>query len=93
MRFGDRSQPYRAAEITRLVDRSIEAFTAEALQARPGGADARDPIFVVGMPRAGSTLVEQILASHPLVEGTSELPDIPALARKRSRLPRVSISI
>ena len=80
------SQPYRAAEITRAVDRSIEAFTAEAFQA-PGGADPRDPIFVVGMPRAGSTLVEQILASHPLVEGTSELPDIPALARKGGAYP------
>ena len=81
------NEPYRAAEITRLVDRSIEAFTAETFQAPSGGAEARDPIFVVGMPRAGSTLVEQILASHPLVEGTSELPDIPALARKRAGYP------
>jgi tetratricopeptide (TPR) repeat protein len=86
------SQPYRAAEITRAVDRSIEAFTAEALQA-PGGAEARDPIFVVGMPRAGSTLVEQILASHPLVEGTSELPDIPALARKSGAYPGNILSL
>ena len=82
------SQPYRPQEITRAVDRSIEAFTATALQAKPGGAGARDPIFVVGMPRAGSTLVEQILASHPLVEGTSELPDIPALARTGGAYPQ-----
>ena len=48
---------------------------------REGGCDARDPIFVVGMPRSGSTLVEQILSSHPLVEGTMELPTIIAITR------------
>jgi len=74
--------PFRAGDIRRLVDRSIEEFTAELL-ATPGGSEAPDPIFIVGMPRAGSTLVEQILASHPLVEGTSELPDLPAVARER----------
>ena len=46
------------------------------------GSLARDPIFVVGLPRAGSTLVEQILASHSQVEGTMELPDINALAMR-----------
>ena len=40
------------------------------------GCEARDPIFILGLPRAGSTLIEQILASHPAVEGTQELPDI-----------------
>jgi tetratricopeptide (TPR) repeat protein len=40
------------------------------------GIDAADPIFVLGLPRSGSTLIEQILASHSLVEGTQELPDI-----------------
>ena len=58
--------------------------------ARPGGCEAPDPIFIVGMPRAGSTLVEQILSSHSLVEGTSELPDIPALARQGAALSRRS---
>ena len=43
---------------------------------------APNPIFIVGMPRAGSTLVEQILASHPLVEGTRELPVITDLVRE-----------
>ena len=80
-------QPYRAAETARLVDRSIAMFTAEAFAARPGGAPQPDPIFVVGMPRAGSTLVEQILASHPLVEGTGELQDLPVLARARKNYP------
>ncbi len=43
------------------------------------------PIFVVGLPRSGSTLVEQILASHPAIEGTMELPFIPALAERIKR--------
>jgi len=82
-----KSQPYEAGKITRAVDRCISAFTVEAFAERPGGCEARDPIFIVGMPRAGSTLIEQILSSHSLVEGTSELPDIPALARKTDRYP------
>ena len=81
------SLPYRRADITGLVDRSIAAFTPEVFASRSGGAAAADPIFVVGMPRAGSTLIEQILASHPLVEGTSELPDLPALARQKPGYP------
>jgi tetratricopeptide (TPR) repeat protein len=46
------------------------------------GCQANDPIFIVGLPRAGSTLIEQILSSHSEVEGTAELADIIALARK-----------
>ena len=82
-----RSQPYRAADISRAVDRSIAAFTADALAKRIGGCEAPDPIFIVGMPRAGSTLLEQILSSHSMVEGTSELPDIPILAREQGVYP------
>jgi len=74
-------RPFKGEAITKLVDRSIEAFTKDVLT-KPGGCDAADPIFIVGMPRAGSTLVEQILSSHSLVEGTSELPDMPDIARK-----------
>jgi tetratricopeptide (TPR) repeat protein len=44
-----------------------------------GGARAADPIFIVGLPRSGSTLIEQILASHSAVEGTHELAEIPRL--------------
>jgi tetratricopeptide (TPR) repeat protein len=74
---------YDADEVTAHVDRSIALFTPAFFAARAGrGCPAPDPIFILGMPRAGSTLVEQILASHPLVEGTMELPDIPALARR-----------
>ena len=79
---------YAAAETTAFVDRSIATFDAEYFADRTEqGCAAPDPIFILGMPRAGSTLIEQILSSHPLVEGTSELPDMPALARKVADYP------
>jgi tetratricopeptide (TPR) repeat protein len=66
------------------VDSSIGLFTPEFFAGRRGaGAASSDPIFIVGMPRAGSTLIEQIVSSHSRVEGTSELPYIPALAREK----------
>ncbi|WCL52965.1 tetratricopeptide repeat-containing sulfotransferase family protein [Gimibacter soli] len=73
-----------SAEITSgLVARSKELLTADFFAARQGqGSQAADPIFVVGLPRAGSTLVEQILSSHSMVEGTMELPDIIAIAKE-----------
>src|SRR5262249_27112727 len=49
------------------------------------GCTAMDPIFIVGMPRAGSTLLEQILASHSAVEGTMELPEITSITRSLRR--------
>jgi tetratricopeptide (TPR) repeat protein len=68
-------------EGTTLVQRSKALFTQEFFAARRDfGTPAADPIFIVGMPRAGSTLVEQILASHSSVEGTMELPNIMSLA-------------
>ncbi|MEB3059511.1 sulfotransferase, partial [Parvimonas sp. D9] len=73
---------YDADETERFVDDSIATFDAALIAACAGmGSMASDPIFILGMPRAGSTLVEQILSSHPRVEGTSELPDVPTLAR------------
>ena len=63
-----------------------EAFVKSHLQT---GHGARDPIFIVGLPRAGSTLLEQILSSHSLVDGTMELPNIIALAQKLRRGERV----
>jgi tetratricopeptide (TPR) repeat protein len=79
---------YDPEETSRFVDRLIEIATPEFLAARVGlGHAAPDPIFIIGMPRAGSTLIEQILSSHSQVEGTSELPDIPALARCHAGYP------
>jgi len=81
-------QIYDADETERFVDRSIALFSAEFFAAGGGlGCDAPDPIFILGMPRAGSTLIEQILSSHSRVEGTTELPDIPALARRATNYP------
>jgi len=72
--------PYDADRTTAQVDRSIAHFTAQFFAERAGrGCHAPDPIFILGMPRAGSTLVEQILASHSAVEAINELPDIPML--------------
>ncbi len=74
------------AEVSEHVDKVIARFTPEFLAARSGqGHEAPDPIFILGMPRAGSTLIEQILASHSMVEGTMELPDIPAIAIREGR--------
>jgi tetratricopeptide (TPR) repeat protein len=72
---------YAGEEMSAFVRESIDLFSAEFFAARAGfGAPHPDPIFIVGLPRAGSTLIEQILASHPDVEGTMELPDILAMA-------------
>jgi len=74
---------YDPDEISGQVDRAIETFTSQFFASRAVyGCDAPDPIFILGMPRAGSTLIEQILSSHSQVEGTMELPDIPALANQ-----------
>jgi tetratricopeptide (TPR) repeat protein len=82
------THPYRAQALTRIVDRCIEKFRAEAFADRPGGCEARDPIFIVSLPRSGSTLLEQILSSHSLVEGTTELQDIPVLSRRIGAYPK-----
>jgi Tfp pilus assembly protein PilF len=80
------SLDYPASAITAEISSSIQFFSRRFFEERKGqGAAARDPIFIVGMPRAGSTLVEQILASHPQVEGTGELPDIPTIAKELGR--------
>jgi predicted Zn-dependent protease len=76
-------EPYDADESHERMQRSKGLFTREFFEARRGaGAGAPDPIFIVGLPRAGSTLIEQILSSHSQVEGTMELPDIPRIARE-----------
>jgi tetratricopeptide (TPR) repeat protein len=79
---------YEPDDNTNEVRRSEALFTREFLSARAGaggGCASDDPIFIVGLPRSGSTLIEQILASHSAVEGTMELPDIAAMARELGR--------
>ena len=59
------------------VERLKQVFTADVFAARAGwGAPDPAPVFIVGLPRSGSTLIEQILASHSAVEGTQELTEI-----------------
>ena len=71
---------YRSEPIDRNVRLQKALFTPGFLASREGvGCDRPDPIFIVGLPRAGSTLLEQILASHSQVEGTMELADISRL--------------
>ena len=78
--------PYDANDTALRLRRIRETYSRAFFDQRAGcGFDARDPIFVVGMPRAGSTLVEQILASHPAVEGTMELPEIISITRSLRR--------
>ena len=73
---------YQPERVTALVAATEQLFTPELLSKHAGlGCPAPDPIFILGLPRSGSTLVEQILASHPMVEGTAELADIIILAR------------
>ncbi|HET7925776.1 MAG TPA: sulfotransferase [Rhodanobacteraceae bacterium] len=74
--------PYRADDTSARLARVREQYTADFFRSRLGmGFDAPDPIFIVGLPRAGSTLIEQILASHSAVEGTMELPEIISITR------------
>jgi tetratricopeptide (TPR) repeat protein len=75
--------PYDARENTEFVNRCKRQYSAEFFAARAGaGATDPSPIFIIGLPRAGSTLLEQILSSHSQVEGTMELPDLPQIARE-----------
>jgi Putative Zn-dependent protease, contains TPR repeats len=73
-----------SAEATAAAQTFTSAFLAHS---GGGGCPAPDPIFIVGLPRAGSTLIEQILASHSQVEGTMELPEMMIIAgRLQSRI-------
>ena len=79
---------YDADEFAAEVKATEACFTAAFLtRMGTGGAAAPDPVFVVGLPRSGSTLVEQILSSHSQVEGTMELPEMMIIAsRLQSRI-------
>ena len=74
---------YRPEVMRGGLERAKELYTPQFFAERAGwGSERRDPIFIIGMPRSGSTLLEQILASHSQIEGTRELPEIPAIARE-----------
>jgi predicted Zn-dependent protease len=82
---------YVPEDLAAHVRRSKGLLTRAFFDERRGfGAAAPDPIFIVGLPRSGSTLLEQILSSHSQVEGTMELPNIPAIAKSLSAAARKS---
>jgi Tfp pilus assembly protein PilF len=75
--------PYDAEQNTARARRLEAVFSREFFGARAGsGCPVDSPIFIIGMPRSGSTLLEQILASHSAVEGTTELPEMITMARE-----------
>ncbi|MBS04076.1 MAG: hypothetical protein CMQ24_15415 [Gammaproteobacteria bacterium] len=76
---------YDADRMHDELQRQVTACTAELFESGEAGHEAGDPIFVVGLPRAGSTLLEQILSSHSQVDGTLELPNILTMAHRLGR--------
>ncbi|KCZ92962.1 tetratricopeptide repeat-containing sulfotransferase family protein [Hyphomonas johnsonii] len=90
---------YTTAQMHAEFDAQKAVCTPDLFATQGGkGCPAPDPIFILGLPRAGSTLIEQILASHPQVDGTLELPNILSLAHRlrgrkqltdRERYPRI----
>jgi tetratricopeptide (TPR) repeat protein len=81
--LGEKRVDYDEDEVSMRRERAEKTYTRALFASREGqGAAAPDPIFILGMPRAGSTLIEQILSSHSKVEGTMELPDIMAIAKR-----------
>jgi tetratricopeptide (TPR) repeat protein len=86
-RLRGRESPFDFAGFELQSRRLISCLDQTFFTAAAGaGCADRAPIFIVGLPRSGSTLVEQILASHPAVDGTMELPNIPAYVRELEQL-------
>lgn len=75
--------PWDRAAFSAQADAAIAGFPAAVPVADP--ERGRELIFIVGLPRSGTTLVEQIIAAHPVVAGASELPDLPAALQRESR--------
>ena len=74
---------YQSSEITKRVDSQINRCNKPLFKKLKGlGHTAPDPIFILGLPRSGSTLLEQILASHSQVDGTLELPNVLSLVHR-----------
>lgn len=75
---------YKPEKVDHWVADAKREYTQEFFAERAGhGCPAPDPIFIVGMQRSGSTLVEQILDSHPQIEGTDELTELPTIIREQ----------
>ena len=82
---------YKSEDLTTEFHAQADVFTEDFVRTNiDSGFKAADPIFIVGLPRSGSTLLEQILASHSKVDGTMELPNILSLAQKLRRGEKMS---
>ena len=78
---------YTPEKIGNWLDQAEAGYTPEFFSQRAtSGFPAPDPIFIVGMQRSGSTLVEQILDSHPQIEGTAELTEFPTIVREQGEV-------
>lgn len=74
--------PFDRARLASRMDRLISQFSHSFFESRKGwGSDSERPVFVLGMPRSGTTLVEQILSAHPQVEGCGEMTELPRVAK------------
>jgi len=84
-----RTEPYDPEARTRFVDDLVRVYTRETLsRARTGASDSARPVFVVGMARSGTSLVEQIIASHPAAKGAGELSFWRAVVHKHETAVR-----
>ena len=80
---------YDRVENEEMADMTIDVFSEAFLHANAGhGEPDPAPVFIVGLPRSGSTLIEQILASHSMVDGTHELRDLGMVVKSDPRLGR-----
>jgi len=81
---------YDPQTVTRGVDRTIATYTRAALTPRPGRGSPTDvPVFVVGMPRSGTTLIEQILSRHSRILGAGELSLVPKITQEWRQLEQL----
>jgi tetratricopeptide (TPR) repeat protein len=86
-RFGAAAAESDLAQFARAVDRIMAAFDADRMTAAPhSGESSERPLFIVGLPRAGKSLAEQILCSHPDIHGAGELLGIPNAAEELGRV-------
>lgn len=86
----DADKPFDNAEFRQQIKNTIYLFDQKLVDRNRGmGSPSEQPVFIVGMPRSGTTLVEQILASHSMVFGAGELNDMKFVARLASEISRI----
>lgn len=83
---------YDPVDTSKLVNRCERVFTHEYFESPRKACDADDPIFIVGLPRSGSTLLEQVLSNHSAIDATMELAEINAMVRSLNNPNRTGIA-